>query len=63
MSRKLSKAEQDDIVVTLAVDVETLDSDEYDDLFEQLDDDHKSQAQDNLAQWADDAVGDTDWRR
>ena len=63
MSGKLSKAEQDDIVVTLAVEVETLGSEEYEELYEQLDHDHKMEAQDHLAEWADDAVGDANWHR
>lgn len=62
MSDALSDDEQDEIVTTLAVEVETLTDDEYEELYEQLDDYHKDLADDQLREWADDAVGDSSWR-
>lgn len=58
---KLSKAEQDQIVVELAVGVETLPQEEFDDLYQQLDVDHQIEADQNLRNFADTAVGDPNW--
>lgn len=54
--------EQQAIVDRLIVEVETLDEDERQALYDQLDVDHQIQASDDLADWADDAVGHPSWR-
>lgn len=54
--------EQQAIVDRLIVEVETLDEDERQSLYDQLDVDHQIQASDDLADWADDAVGHPSWR-
>lgn len=55
-----SEAEQEQIVVELAVGVETL-SEEFDDLYSQLDVDHQMQVDENLQKFANNAVGDEHW--
>lgn len=57
----LSKAEQDQIVVDLAVDVETLTEEEFDEQYDQLDADHQSQVDQNVREFADNAVGSETW--
>ena len=57
----LSKAEQDNIVVDLAVRVETLTEDEFDDLFDQLDAEHQMEVRQNIREFADNAVGSEHW--
>jgi len=57
----LSSDEQDQIVVDLAVDVETLSDEEFEDLYDQLDVDHQMQVDDNLVEFANNAVGDEHW--
>ncbi|WCO69095.1 hypothetical protein PO878_10195 [Iamia majanohamensis] len=54
--------EQEEIVARLIVEVETLDEDEWQGLYDQLDLDHQMKASDDLAEWADDAVGHPSWR-
>jgi ribosomal protein S13 len=58
---KLSKAAQDDIVVELAVRVETLTEEEFDDLFDQLDAEHQVEVRQNVREFADRAVGTEHW--
>lgn len=55
-----SEAEQEQIVVELAVGVETL-SEEFDDLYSQLDVNHQMQVDENLQEFANNAVGDEHW--
>jgi hypothetical protein len=50
-------------VVELAVGVETLSGEEFEELYDQLDHEHKMEVQDNIAEFADRAVGDPNWRR
>ena len=59
MSRgdELSQDEQDQIVVQLAVEVETLPWEEFKELYDELDHEHKMEVDDNLAEFADNAVG------
>jgi hypothetical protein len=54
--------QQEEIVGRLITEVETLDEDEWQSLYDQLDVDHQIQASDDLAEWADDAVGHPSWR-
>lgn len=58
---KLSKAEQDQIVVQLAVEIETLTEEEFDDLYEQLDAEHQMEVRQNIREFADNAVGSPNW--
>ena len=57
----LSEIEQEQIVGDLAVGVETLNDEEFDDLYNQLDVDHQMQVDDNLREFANNAVGDEHW--
>lgn len=57
----LSDIEQEQIVVDLAVGVETLSEEEFDDLYGQLDVDHQMQVDENLREFANNAVGDEHW--
>lgn len=61
MSSGLSKDEQDQIVVDLAVGVETLSEEEFDDLYQQLDVDHRMEVDQDIREFADNAVGDEHW--
>lgn len=61
MSSGLSKDEQDQIVVDLAVDIETLSEEEFDDLYQQLDVDHRMEVDQDIREFADNAVGDEHW--
>ena len=61
MTRRLSKAEQDDIVGQLAVEVETLTWEEFEELYDQLDIEHKMEADENLREFVDNAVGSEHW--
>ena len=65
MSRgqELSQDQQDQIVMELAVGVETLSEEEREELDDQLDDEHKMEVRDNVAEFANDAVGDENWER
>jgi septal ring factor EnvC (AmiA/AmiB activator) len=58
-----SDPEQDEIVNRLAVEVESLSDEEYDDLFNQLDEEHQMEALDNVRDFANGAVGSDDWDR
>ena len=57
----LSDHEQDEIVTELAVNVETLSEEEFDHLYRQLDIDHQLQVNENVREFADNAVGDEHW--
>lgn len=54
---RLSKAAQDGIVVDLAVDGQNLTEDEFDELYNQLDADHKMKVRQNIREIVDNAVG------
>lgn len=58
---RLSKAQQDGIVVDLVTGLETLDEGEFDDLYEQLDADHQSEVDRSVREFADNAVGSEHW--
>lgn len=58
---RLSKAEQDQIVVDLAVGVESLDDDEFEELYDQLDVKHQIEVDQNLREFANGAVGSDTW--
>jgi len=60
---QLSDDEQDGIVAQLGENVDSLDEDEFNALYEQLDDAHKRQVDDDLREYADNAVGSDDWDR
>ncbi len=61
MSRGLSKDEQDQIVVDLAVGIETLSEEEFEELYNQLDVDHQMEVDQDIREFADNAVGDEHW--
>lgn len=61
MSSGLSKDEQDQIVVDLAVGIETLSEEEFEDLYNQLDVDHQMEVDQDVREFADSAVGDEHW--
>lgn len=61
MAQPLSQDEQDDIVGRLGVGVETMDEDEFDALYDQLDADHQAQVDVSVREFADNAVGDEHW--
>lgn len=58
---KLDRDEQDQIVDRLMVEIETMDSDEWEALRGQLDDEHQAQVDEEAREWANDAVGDEHW--
>lgn len=58
---RLSKAAQDEIVVNLAVDGPNLTEDEFDELYNQLDADHKREVRHNTREFVDNAVGSEHW--
>jgi hypothetical protein len=57
----LSDDEQDEIISRLAGGNEYVDEDEFQELYDQLDDDHKLQAENRLEDFANNAVGDEHW--
>lgn len=57
----LSPREQDEIVTTLAVEKESLTEEEFDDLYQQLDGEHKATVMDDLREFAANAIGDEHW--
>ena len=61
MAQPLSQDEQDDIVSRIGVGLETMDYDENEALRDQLDADHKSQVDDSIREFADNAIGDEHW--
>lgn len=61
MTQPLSQDEQDDIVNRIGAGVETMDSDEIEELYAQLDVNHKMQVDDSIREFADNAVGDEHW--
>jgi hypothetical protein len=61
MGKRLSKAEQGEIVTQLAVNIESLTEDEFQELYDQLDVDHQIEVNGNVREFADRAVGDEHW--
>lgn len=58
---ELSKNEQDQIVVTLAVDGPSMEEEEFEALYEQLDIEHQMEVDQDVRDYADNAVGDEHW--
>lgn len=61
MSSGLSRHEQDQIVVNLVVGIETLDEEEFEGLYAQLDFDHRGEVDQSIREFADNAIGDEHW--
>ncbi|MFC8921715.1 hypothetical protein [Cellulosimicrobium sp. NPDC057127] len=61
MAEGLSQDEQDTIVGELIEGIETLDEDESDALYDQLDADHQMRVDAAVRRFADNAVGDEHW--
>lgn len=57
----MSKAEQDDIVETLLADIENIDTDELDEVYENLDPEHQEEVGAAIREFADNAIGSTNW--
>jgi hypothetical protein len=57
----LDNDEQDRLVARLSVEVETMDGDEWDALRAQLDAKHRRQLDEEVREWATDAIGDENW--
>ncbi|WP_164492617.1 hypothetical protein [Streptomyces sp. CNQ-509] len=57
----MSEDQQDAIVMELAVNVETLSEEEFEHLYRQLGSDHQSQVNDNVREFAANAIGDEHW--
>ncbi len=57
----LSEAEQDNLVVELAVNIETFTEEEFEERYNQLDNLHKAQVNADVREFADNAVGDEHW--
>ena len=62
MSKKLSKIQQEQIVVDLTVEMETMDENEFEDLYNQLDIEHQMQVDQAASGFADNAIGSSSWR-
>lgn len=58
---KMSKAEQDDIVETLLADIENIDTDTIDEVCENLDAEHEEEVAAAIRDFADNAIGSTNW--
>jgi hypothetical protein len=59
---RVSKAGQDDIVAELTGGFDTFDDpQEFEDLYDQLDSDHRVEVDQSLREFADSAVGDEHW--
>lgn len=53
--------EQEEIVAALVNGMETMDKEEFDDLYNQLDTEHKLEVDQSIREFADNAVGDEHW--
>ena len=62
MPRKLSRDEQNEIVNEITSNFDSMESDEYERLYDQLDVDHQIEVDDAAHQYADDAIGTPHWR-
>ncbi|MDN3310633.1 hypothetical protein QWJ90_06795 [Microbacterium oryzae] len=58
---KLNKMQQDGIVVELLTEMGSLDEDEFDELYEQLDAEHQAEVDQGVREFADNAVGSEHW--
>ena len=58
----MDRYEQDNLVVELSCEVETMDSDEWEGKYELLDAEHQMEVDESMEQFADDAIGDSSWR-
>ena len=54
--------DQEEIVVALGMGIETLAEEEFDELYEQLDDAHRWEVDQACRDFTDTAIGDTHWR-
>lgn len=61
MPEPLSPDEQDTIVGQIGEGLGTMDEDEIEALYDQLDAEHRSQVDDVIREYADNAVGDEHW--
>ena len=61
MPKKLSKGMQDQIVVELVTSMETMDSDEFEELYSQLDIDHQMDVDQSIREFANNAIGSEHW--
>jgi uncharacterized NAD-dependent epimerase/dehydratase family protein len=61
MSKKLTKVQQEQMVVEIACNMETMSEEEFDYLYNQLDVDYQMQVDDDVREFADNAVGDEHW--
>jgi hypothetical protein len=59
--RRVSKAEQDEIVAELTGGFDTFEPQEFEDLYDQLDSDHRTEVDQSLREFVDSAVGDEHW--
>lgn len=59
---RLSKYEQDEIVVELSTHIEEMDEEEWDAKYNQLDSRHKNAVDEDVAAFADNAIGSSIWR-
>lgn len=58
---RMSKAEQDDIVAELTGGFDTFEPQEFEDLYDQLDSEHRMEVDQSLREFVDNAVGDEHW--
>ena len=58
----MSKADQRELVDRLCVEAESMDSDEWYELYEKLDPEHRRQVDAEMDDFADNAVGSPTWR-
>ena len=58
----MDRYEQDNLVVELCCEVESMDSDEWEVKYESLDIEHQMEVDESMEQFADDAIGDSSWR-
>ena len=58
---KLPKYKQDEIVDDLVVGMDTLEEEEHEELYEQLDREHKGQVDEAARRYAANAIGDEHW--
>lgn len=58
---QVSEVEQNDIVAELIEGFDTFEPQEFEDLYDQLDSDHRMEVDQSLREWVDGAVGDEHW--
>lgn len=60
---ELSEGEQHEIVVELTENPAALDDDEWQEMYDQLDEQHQAEVDEAMDEYADDAVGESGWER